>query len=314
MSEKKMLILGAPECEHVCEIADAAKRCDIESLIFNTGEFPQKAQLSFNPDGEFLLNLNGQCIQSSNILSAYWRTYFGPSPRTTGKNYVDILSERDSQSLLESFLQYSKVKWFNGFDAWSMHKCKPLQLGLVAELGVKIPRTRITNNREQAQMFFKQGFDLIFKPVYGGAETEVVQEKFMTDEHLDRVFSASPVTLQEYIHGTNIRTYVIGDHIISAEIKSDAIDFRSDTEHEIKPVNTPAFLQDQAQRICQKLHLRWTAIDWRLDQHGDFYFLEANPSPMFIGFSKKYGLDLAKILVQEMLLGVSTVRDRAISE
>ena len=60
-------------------------------------------------------------------------------------------------------------------------------------------------------------------------------------------------------------------------------------------------LANQAIEITKELYLNWTAIDWRRDKGGEYYFLEANPSPMFIGFEKQSGISMSDYIVDYML-------------
>jgi D-alanine-D-alanine ligase-like ATP-grasp enzyme len=45
----------------------------------------------------------------------------------------------------------------------------------------------------------------------------------------------------------------------------------------------------------------WTGIDLRLTPEGRYVFLEANPSPMFLGFEQRSGLPLTEILAELLL-------------
>lgn len=47
------------------------------------------------------------------------------------------------------------------------------------------------------------------------------------------------MTIQEYIPGTNIRSYVIADSVYSAEIRSSSVDFREDLDAELIPIELP---------------------------------------------------------------------------
>jgi D-alanine-D-alanine ligase-like ATP-grasp enzyme len=44
--------------------------------------------------------------------------------------------------------------------------------------------------------------------------------------------------------------------------------------------------------------LEWTAIDLRLKPTGEYVFLEANPSPMFLHFEKQTGFPMTQKLVE----------------
>ena len=121
------------------------------------------------------------------------------------------------------------------------------------------------------------------------------------DERLFLALRLSPITLQEYIPGTNIRTYVIGNSIYSAEIRSNFLDFREDPIAKLIPIELPEAIKQQCQAIAKALMLEWTAIDWRLKPTGEYIFLEANPSPMFLHFEQQTGFGITPRLVKLLL-------------
>ena len=139
------------------------------------------------------------------------------------------------------------------------------------------------------------------KPVYGGAHARILTESHLEPKRLKLALSLSPVTFQEYIPGTNIRTYAISDSVYAAEIRSNSIDFREDAEAELIPVELPKAIQQQCFEIAKALYLDWTAIDWRKTPAGEYFFLEANPSPMFIHFEQKTGFPITKELVKLLM-------------
>jgi glutathione synthase/RimK-type ligase-like ATP-grasp enzyme len=47
--------------------------------------------------------------------------------------------------------------------------------------------------------------------------------------------------------------------------------------------------------------LEWTAIDWRVKPTGEYVFLEANPSPMFIHFERQTGFPITEKLVNLLM-------------
>ncbi len=47
--------------------------------------------------------------------------------------------------------------------------------------------------------------------------------------------------------------------------------------------------------------LEWTAIDWRLTPQGEYVFLEANPSPMFIQFERRTSFPITQKLVNLLI-------------
>ena len=84
------------------------------------------------------------------------------------------------------------------------------------------------------------------------------------------------MTLQEYIPGTNIRSYVIGEAVYSAEIASPDVDFRTDVQAQLIAKELPDSVRSQCLAVTKAFGMEWTAIDWRLKPTGEYVFLEAN--------------------------------------
>jgi len=104
--------------------------------------------------------------------------------------------------------------------------------------------------------------------------------------------------------GTDVRAFVVGSRVFACEIRTEALDFRDDMAPKIIPAELPAEVQAQSLQIADELGLKFTGIDWRREPQGRHVFLEANPSPMFLGFQHRTGLPLAESLA-ELLLGES---------
>jgi glutathione synthase/RimK-type ligase-like ATP-grasp enzyme len=184
-----------------------------------------------------------------------------------------------------------------------------VQLALVAALGISVPQTLVTNDAEQVLQFAARHDRCIFKPVQGGAHT-----RRLTQAHLDPANLASlayaPLTLQEEVPGTNVRVFLAGAKVFACEVRTSCVDFRDDASPQILRIDVSEQLADWSRSIARALDLRWTGIDWRLTPDGHFVFLEANPSPMFLGFEHATALPLTESLT-ELLLGESSNADSA---
>ena len=300
-TEPFVLILGSEGCGHVEAVSSAVSHRGVRAVVLDTTRFPGEVAISYDPGGDVEFAIVGDRFRMSVCRSVYWRNYPGVDPRLTGSAEVDEISIRDSRSLLESLLCSEGPRWFNGYRAWAMHKLKPVQMSAVADLGVPVPRTLMTNDRGQAIHFYQQVGKGIHKPVFGGSEAQAVEPRLMEPERLEQVFSFSPVTFQHCIEGTNVRTFVVGEKVFSVEILAKTLDFRLDPSHQVRQQETPARVACWSRQICHQLAMRWTAIDWRVDDRGQYYFLEANPSPMFLGLSRTANLDVAALLADELV-------------
>ncbi len=298
----KHLILGHASDPHVQHVTAALAQRGHAAHLIESQRFPLSLRMSLEPGtgiGSITL-ADGSVIGMDDIGSVYWRNFCGVTGETTRatRGSESDIAYYDSMACLRSWFQLkNQTRWCNSWEAFQSHQEKPHQLGLVAGTGVTIPRTYVGNNSADILRFCSEVPEAIFKPVYGGGHTERIVPEHLLESHLTAALSKSPITLQQYIGGTNVRTYVIGERHFSAELRSDSIDFRTDNRASTIPLTLPPELAAQLPRIMAVLGLRWTAIDWRRDQDGKYYFLEANPSPMFVGFEKNSAYPITDALL-----------------
>jgi glutathione synthase/RimK-type ligase-like ATP-grasp enzyme len=296
----QILVLGEPDDMHAAHIYRMLQQTGVEVAYFNTYLFPTQIQIAWKPieqDGELMLAA-GKPWQLSQIHSVYWRNFNGVYSPNLPDPHQQSIAFNDSMSLLRTLLQVPTIRWVNSWQAYTFHQEKPRQLSTVKKLGVTIPDTLITNRPSLITQFAQKHSQVIFKPVYGGSHTKLVTPEYLAQERLELALKIAPITLQEFVSGTNIRTYVIGEQVYSAEIRTGEVDFRDDSEVELIPLETPPAIVHQSIAIARSLLLEWTAIDWRRSQDGNYYFLEANPSPMFIYFESQTGYPITEKLIE----------------
>ena len=299
----QVLILGNSQDAHAARVKQELSAKGYSAHYLDTNLFPTSLSISWQPDsGEGYLHLTAEDkLAFKDVLSVYWRNLASISIPDLSDATLQRTAYNDSMSLLRTLVQALPARWVNSWAAYQFHKDKPLQLHKAAQLGVSIPVTLISNNPEEIRQFAQSQPQLIFKPVTGGVHTQWVTESLLEIERLKKVLSFCPVTLQEYIPGTNIRTYVIGESVYSAEIATRALDFRSDEDAQLIPVELPPAIKEQSIAIANAFFLEWTGIDWRRKPTGEYIFLEANPSPMFLHFENKTGFPLTQELVNLLI-------------
>jgi glutathione synthase/RimK-type ligase-like ATP-grasp enzyme len=298
-----ILVLGEDLDLHAKHIYEVLLARGVEVYYFNSRTFPTQSRISWYPetqDGSLYL-ATGIRLKISEIHSVYWRSFDGVYVPELPDEHQHSIAFNDAVGLMRTLLQAPSMRWVNGWQAYEFHKEKPRQLAVVSELGVTIPKTLISNDPDVITEFAKTLGQAIFKPVYGGAHAKLITPDFLAPERLKLALKLAPIALQEFIAGTNIRTYVIGDRVYSAEIRTGAVDFRDDVDLELIPLNIPPAIESMSIAIARSLMLEWTAIDWRKNNDGEYYFLEANPSPMFTYFEDKTGYPLTEELVNLLI-------------
>jgi hypothetical protein len=273
-----------------------------DAEFLDTRYFPTQLQIAYDPaagTGHFVLE-NRRKIAFEQISSIYWRCYNGVGGADLPDAEQSHIARNDARSLLESLLIDLPVRWVNGWNAYQLHQTKAVAFQRVASLGVSVPATLLANDPQAVRDFAAAHPRCIFKPVQGGAHTRRVTPEHLSDENLLSL-SVAPVTLQEEIAGTNIRVFVAGERVLACEVRTDAIDFRDDQDPQIIAIDLPAEIAAQSLRIASALELRWTGIDYRRTPVGEHYFLEANPSPMFLGFERRCRLPLTDSLLSLLM-------------
>lgn len=298
-----ILILGSERDAHAAHMKAALKQKGCQVECFETTQFPSQAHFTWQPDvdqGRLTL-ANGVSWKFSDIHSVYWRSFAGVDVPPMEDSYQSTIALRDATSSIRTFLQMPGIHWVNSWKAYEFHKEKPLQLRRASQLGVKIPKTLITNDIQEILDFARSEEKLIFKPVYGGEHTKALTTEYLEPERLQSLLRSSAITIQEYIPGSNIRTFVVGDAIYAAKICTEALDFRDDLQAELLSAEIPEAIKQQCKAIAKSFWLEWTAIDWRLKPNGEYVFLEANPSPMFLRFEQELNFKITKSLATLLL-------------
>ena len=303
MARKRLvLILAEPDDEHSLYVQGLLTDMGHCVRILNTARYPADFALSYGPQSnsariEFP---DGQVLDWNDIHSIYWRQFTGVGASVLPDGEQAFITENDSRSLVESMLFALPGKWVNSYRAWRLHQVKPAQLAKVCSLhlddAVKIPRTLLTNSRGELKAFAQSVGKCIFKPVQGGAHTRMLTRDHLSEEHLDALKHA-PITVQQHIEGTDIRVFVAGRKVMACRIETASLDFREDLTAGIAPHAVSREVADACSRIARVLNLVWTGIDLRLTSKGDYFFFEANPSPMFMGFESCCRLPLTEALI-----------------
>ena len=264
---------------HTPWVADTSRFGEDWSLAFDTHSF----------EGYFVIN--DRHIQLSEIKAAYWHRYIQPKRHDTACKSTLT----DFSSALNCWFHYPGTRWVNGLEAVRYHQCKPAQLHHAVRLGAQVPRTWVGNHATSASHFCTLVHSPVIKPVHGGEVASRLTPN--SDATLATRLARSPATLQHYVPGTNVRSYVVGDTLFHLELATTHVDFRTDDE--LLPVATtvPSTIESLAVALCRAFSMHWCAIDWRVTPDKQYYFLEANPCPYFLYAEQVTGLNITAALI-----------------
>jgi glutathione synthase/RimK-type ligase-like ATP-grasp enzyme len=300
-----VLLVGSRRDAHVEAVAAGLEERGVDVLVLDTLSFPENPAIGL---GERLDSITIDGRDLAHPAAIYMRDVYA-QPLAVGVDIEDEM-QQDWRRTLVAFREKAHVlfsllgRWaelgvpcYNPMSAdWRLSK--PMQISLLERAGVPVPPTVWTNDPETVRSF-AAGQRVAYKPVAGGASTQELGPEDLTDERL-RTLRGAPVTFQKLLPGDNYRVYCLdGEVIATIRIGSESLDYRQQ-EETIEEAPLPAEVTNQCLKAAEILGLRWTGIDLKSDDAGNLQFLEANSSPMFLGFDRRAGTKILESLVSAL--------------
>lgn len=268
------VIFGQPDDEHVIAVAEKLNN----PIILDDKTIEYDVTITAGVHSLPALFVNDELVTPTSV---YWRN-LDLYPFETEHFPNDVAHFK---LFLEAFKNANMVNPLNSFiDHYT-------KLDQLRKLPVSIPPSLITNRYEDAENFASNYRKTVVKPIAGGA--------YLQDFSQVNAFF-EPMMVQEFIEGENIRTFVFGNKVLSAVAISELDDFRLDDNLMYKPIQLASHEENIARKIAYKLDYKWTAIDW-IRRNGNFFFLEANFSPMFLYFEEQTSYPITDLLVDLLI-------------
>ena len=240
-----------------------------------------------NRHGSSTVYLNDEPLAPASVL---WRTldiypFNGPDEHLS--NHL-----AHGRVFLEAF---QNAVWVNPLRSFLEHYLKLDQMRIDANF----PKTLITSNKRLALEFAQQFEHIAIKPIAGGKYVPKITPREL-DGFAEGNRFKQPYVIQEFIQGTNIRTFVVGDKVFTAKNSSNLPDFRLDKQASYTPIDFTPEQNQHCLDITRKLHYAYTAIDW-IERDGELYYLEANYAPIFGFFEDQTGYPISKSIAELLI-------------
>lgn len=243
----------------------------------------------------------------SEVHAMWWRR---PQPFVLDEAITDAhdrgFARGECAAMVAGLWQCLDAEWVNDPDRDEAASRKMWQLRVASELGLRVPRTCMTNSPERALAFIdSEPGPVVFKS-FSATEVTWRETRMVRDQDrglFDRVRLA-PVIFQECIPGGfDIRVTMVGDRVFPAEIRAGEsaydLDFRVDTEHAPIAVHAlPRSVEDRLRFMMRRLGLRYGAVDLRRSPDGDYVFLEINPAGQWLFIELATGQAISAALAE----------------
>lgn len=292
------------------------KRRELTFTRLNTEDFADSL-ITCNPAHESVwsVDIGGAAFGISDIDAAYFRRpepiSIQPGVAADGQLYCAL----EWHAALESLYWELGSRWLNAPHHIMLAENKLRQLRLASQCGMKIPETLATNDPKAAIAFCERG-QVIGKPFrqalvsLDGAESVIFTNRVHIDATTDpQAIKAAPMILQKEIRKLfDVRVTVVGEKIFAAAIDSQSnpetlVDWRRSSTANLKHLihELPAPLSAQCVQLTKRLGLRFGAIDFVLDLHGEYWFLEINPNGQWGWIESRTELPIANAIVDELV-------------
>lgn len=216
------------------------------------------------------------------------RDPYGPSP--TPAEIDDILIGRRQWLAWTHLFSSLGSRWVNSPDLVYRAESKVHQIAVAIRVGFEVPKTLLTNDRDEAKAFSSADGPCIVKSV-ASAFWEFSDQSFVFTADGQEALAVGaeswkpqPVFVQQRIYGTHeARLLVAGGRICGARRDRTSLDWRTDPRVEWTP-----WVPDQATAECAAEYMRHVGLDYGAfdlilgsEYHSGPVFLECNPSGEF---------------------------------
>jgi ribosomal protein S6--L-glutamate ligase len=225
--------------------------------------------------------------------------------RSVGRGSTDQITSRIS--LLEA-MEFHGLRVFNRAYSHRRAKDKLATLVWLAQAGIPIPQTTITERMAAAVAATRRYGDVVSKPLRGSQGQGVFR---LTDPDLAfRIFKTlqtanQTLIVQEFIDipGRDIRAFVVGSHVIGAMYRyAKEGRWKTNVSTGGKPTACPITpdLEELALKAAKALEMDFAGIDILESEQG-LLVSEVNSAPNWSGLQKATGVDAAQEIVRYVL-------------
>lgn len=293
-------VLGDSDDLSSVYVAWAARRAGLRVLELDEEALGLTWSFGFDDSspGGGVIQTEAGSVQFSQLLGAFVR--FDPEPEPPAGVSLDdgelqcFRAER--RAGLHQLLDHLPCPVANRPSAGRSNASKPLQMASLTAAGLRVPAWLVSNERDRVLSFVDDvDGSAIYKAV-SGLRSRV--RKF-DDSLLQRLTEGtSPVLVQAYIAGVDVRVHVVDGECFGTEVASLGVDYRFDGTRSYQERNVPAAIAAKCRAVARDENLLLAGFDFRVDPSGEWFCLEVNPMPSFIPYQWTTGQPIAESLLK----------------
>lgn len=209
-----------------------------------------------------------------------------------------VIIDSDSVGGLTGLLaSHFHGKWISTREATYRAADKIGQLQAAHESGFRVPRTLVSQSRDDVVALYESCAGAIIVKTIVGAPGPLLQTVKLDNPAASdaATFAAAPAIYQEYIQGCDhLRLNCFGDRSFAALIRTDDLDWRVNLNVPITSYPVPPSLHHRVRTVLDRLGLEMGIVDLKLTPGGEPVWLEVNPQGQFLFLDALTDLHLAE--------------------
>lgn len=313
-----ILVVSFPDDPHAQRVIEHLQADGRDVVLADLSEFPGRATLSIDftngPLPGLRCSLNGLGpIDLADVSSLWWRRPQVADVSPIGDDEVRLFTANEWHEAIDGLWRLlDHPRWMNDPVRDEVACRKALQLRAARAAGLRIPRTLMTSNPDQARRFIEeQGLGRTVFKTFSCTHTVWRETRLVRSEDLASLDAVrlAPVIFQEYIRaGTDLRITVVGGRFFPVAIDATATDYPVDFrmslgQASMEAAELPADVEAALRRLMDDLGLVYGAIDMRRTPEGEYVFFEVNTAGEFLFVEERTGQPIARA-VADWLAGV----------
>jgi len=312
-----ILVVSTPQDTHAACVLEHLRQMQVPAVLLDLSRLAGGTRLVVDVgDGAFSPHLrldSGAEVDLGSVGAIWWRRPQPVAvPASVGRPSHRAFAHQENVEALAGLWQALDVYWMNHPTRDEVAGRKLNQLRVAQSVGLRIPRTCITNDPARARAFIeREGAGKVICKSFSATFEEWRETRLVSAAEIAHLGSVAvaPVIFQEYIEAdVDLRITVVGDTIFPAAIMSQRsrypVDFRMDMgQVEIADTTLPEDVAERLRTFMRHYGLEYGAIDMRRTPDGEHVFLEINPAGQFLFVEERTGQPIAETVARTLAQG-----------
>ena len=308
-----ILAVSHREDVHAAPVIEALSRLGWRCELLDLAALPREVALSISAgraaSGARFVGVDGTLFEAGEIEAVWWRRPRPYLPHDGLASPVAGYASLQLHAAVSGVWGSLRAGWMN--DPWMDERAnhKPIQLAAAEAAGLTVPPTLITCVPADARAFLEElGPRAVVQKALRPTEASWQPTRLLREADRGRLddLRFAPVILQAYVPGLDVRVTAAGGRLfataIDARQTSSPHDFRPAlAQARVEPCELPEEVAAGVKALLRTLGLRYAAIDFRLTDEGQWFFLESNPAGQWLFLEERTGQPITRGVAQALV-------------